>query len=184
MSESAVAGNYAETLVELAAREDAVEEFGDWLAEMVAFYRNEEDVRRFFDTPRVTLEEKKAAIRSAFGDQAPETFVRFLLVVLEKGRHRALPAIRERYRELVDEREGRIHATVTLVREPEEKTKEFITEGLTEAVGRQVLPRFRTDEEVLGGLVVRMGDQVMDGSLRRRLADLKKQMLDDEGPSG
>lgn len=177
MSDGAVAGNYAETLLELAAREEAVEDYGDWLAEMAAYYRNEADVRRFLDTPRVTVDEKKEAIRSAFGDRAPENFVHFLLVVLDKGRHRLLPAMEERYRELVDEREGRVHATVTLSREPDEATKERVASRLSEIVGRRVVPHFRTDEEVVGGIVVRMSDQVMDGSLRRRLDDLKRELL-------
>lgn len=184
MSETAVAGNYAETLLELAARDDAVDEYGDWLAEMAAYYRNEVDVRRFLDTPRVTLEEKKEAIRSAFGDRAPETFVHFLLVVLDKGRHRVLPAIEKRYRDLVDEREGRVHATVTLAREPDEQTKERVAGRLSDIVGREVVPHFRTDENVVGGIVVRMADQVMDGSLRRRLDDLKRELLAGEAVSG
>ena len=184
MSVTAVAGNYAETLLELASREDAVEAYGDWLGEMAAYYRNEVDVRRFLDTPRVTLAEKKEAIREAFGDRAPENFVHFLLVVLEKGRHRHLPAIEKRYRELVDEREGRVHATVTLAREPDEDTRERVAERLSEIVGRRVVPHFRTDEDVLGGIVVRMEDQVMDGSLRRRLDDLERQLLEGETAAG
>lgn len=184
MSESAVAENYAETLLELASREDAVEAYGEWLGEMAAYYRNENDVRRFLDTPRVTQAEKKEAIREAYGDRAPANFVHFLLVVLEKGRHRALPAIEKRYRELVDERQGRVHATVTLAREPDEATRERVTERLSEVVGRRVVPHFRTDEDVLGGIVVRMEDQVMDGSLRRRLNDLERQLLEGETAGG
>lgn len=180
MSQTAVVRNYAEALLELAVREDAVGAFGEHLSEMAALYRLEEDVRRFLETPRVTLEEKKEAIREAFGEEAPEAFVRFLLVLLDKGRQRRLPQIEKEYRSLVDEREGRVHATVTLAREPDDEFREEIVGALAGVTGKEIVPHFRVDEEILGGVVIRLEDHVMDGSLRRRLSDLEDRLLEDE----
>lgn len=178
MSRSAVVRNYAEALLELAAREGEEERYGRLLAEMATSYREEDDVRRFLQTPRVTLDEKKGALREAYGGRAPEPFVRFLLLVLDKGRQGLLPDLDGAYRELLDEREGRVHAMVTLTEAPGDELEERIRRGLSEAVGRDVLPHFRVDASIVGGIVVRMGDRVMDGSLRRRLADLKRGMLE------
>lgn len=184
MSQSAVVRTYAETLLELALREDAVDRFGEHLSELASYYRLEEDVRRFLETPRVGLEEKKAAIREAYGESAPEAFVRFLMVLLDKGRQRYLPRIHEEFRDLVDEREGRVHATVTLAREPEDDFREEIAEALTGVVGKEVIPHFRVDEDILGGVVVRLEDHVMDGSLRRRLSDLQERLLEGRETTG
>lgn len=181
MSETAVVRNYAEALLELASRDDAVEAYGERLAEVAALYRLEEDVRRFLETPRITLEEKKEAVRDAWGGRAPEAFVRFLMVLLDKGRQRRVPRIEEEFRRLVDEREGRVHATVTLAREPDEGFREEIVGALAGATGMEIVPHFRVDEEVLGGVVIRIADHVMDGSLRRRLSDLEDRLLDEEG---
>lgn len=181
MSRAAVVRNYAEALLEIAAREDAVEAYGEHLSEVAALYRLEEDVRRFLDTPRISLEEKKDAVRDAWGGQTPERFVRFLLVVLEKGRQRQLPRIADAYGDLVDERQGRVHATVTLAREPGEEFRREISEALDGVVDRSVVPHFRVDQEILGGIVIRMEDHVMDGSLRRRLSDLESTLLEDRG---
>lgn len=176
MSQSAVVRNYAETLLELGARDGAVETYGDWLAEVATLYRDEPEFRLFLETPRVTLEEKKGAVRESL-QEAPERFLRFLLVVLDKRRHRFLPRIRERYRELVDEREDRIHATVTLAEEPDAELREEIGRELSETLDQEVIPHFRVDGEIVGGIVVRVGDRVMDGSLRRRLLRMKRQMM-------
>lgn len=180
MSRTAIVGNYAEVLLELAAREGGVDVYGDWLADLSASYRHERQFRLFLDTPRVALEEKKEALREALGDEAPEPFVRFVLLMLDKGRHRFLPEVEKRYRELMDERRGRVHATITVAREPSQELEEEIARALTGIVGQEVVPRFRTDEDLVGGLVVRVGDHVMDGSLQRRLADLKQRLLRQE----
>ena len=177
MSQAAVVDNYAETLLELASREEAADRYAGLMEELAAFYRNERDVRLFLDTPRVPLEEKKAALRSTFEGRAPEPFIRFLLLTLDKGRQRLIPRIAERFRELLDEREDRVHATVTLAREPDEELRETIRRELSDVADREVVPHFRVDEKVIGGVVVRMKDRVMDGSLRRRLQGLKRQLL-------
>ena len=161
MSRTAVVGNYAEALLELATRRGEEEGYADWLGGLAASYRHE----------------KKASVREALGEDAPEPFVRFVLVMLDKGRQRLLPEVAERYGELLDERRGRIHATISMAREPGEELREEISRTLSDVVGQEVVPRFRTDEDLLGGFVVRMGDEVMDGSLRRRLADLKGRLL-------
>lgn len=180
MSRSAVVGNYAGALLDLAIREGEEEAYGDWLAALTAAYRQEREFRLFLDTPRVVQEDKKRAVREALGEAAPEPFLRFFLVMLDKGRHRYLPEVEERYRQLLDERRGRVHATISLAREPSEELREEVARALTDIVGQEVVPRFRTDRDLVGGMVVRMHDRVMDGSLRRRLADLKQRLLRNE----
>lgn len=178
MSRAAVARNYAETLLELASREDAVELFGERLGEIASLYRDDESFRRFLATPRVALEDKKRVVREALGEEdTPELFTRFLLVVLEKRRQGHLPGIAAAYRDAVDEREGRVHAAITLAEEPDEELRREIAEGVAAALETEVVPHFHTDERIVGGMVVRVGDRVLDGSLRRRLSDLETRLL-------
>lgn len=180
MSRSAVVTNYAKTLLELAAREGAVDAYRRWLDEVSALHRDEPDFRQFLDTPRISLAAKKAVLQEVLGEEAPRDFVRFLLLLLDKGRHGILGEIGEEFHELLEEREGRVHATVTLAREPDEELRELVGSGLEKVTGREVVPHFRADEDIVGGIVMRVGDTVMDGSLRRRLADLKYQLLTNE----
>lgn len=178
MSETAVGENYAGALLELATRRDAAEAYGGYLAEVASLYREEPTFRLFLDTPRVAEERKKAVLREVLADRVPEPFLHFLLVVLEKRRQRSIPRIEEAYRDLLDERFGRVHANVTLALEPDDELREEITEGLSALLDREVEANFRTDEDIVGGILVRFEDKVMDGSLRRRLQSLRRRLLD------
>lgn len=184
MSRSAIAENYADTLLELATREGEADAYGDHLADLVALERAEPDVARFLETPRIDLADKKRILREALSDRVPEMFIRFVLVVVDKGRQRLLPDIEGAYRDLLDEREGRVHARVTLAREPDETLRREITEGLASALDREVVPHFHEDGRIVGGLVVRIGDRVLDGSLRRRLEDLRRRLVLEPAAAG
>ena len=129
MSVSAIAQNYAETLVLLAAREGEEERYGELLGEISAVYRDVEDFRRFLDTPGISGDDKRRALREAFSGRAPELFMRFLLVVLGKRRQRWLPAMDAAYRDLLDDRAGRLHATIRLSFEPDEALRTEIMNG-------------------------------------------------------
>ena len=183
MSTSAVAQNYAETLLELASREGEEDRYGELLATVAALYADAEQFRSFLDTPRIPAAEKKRTLREVFGGRVPPLFVNFLLVVVDKRRQRWLPAIEEAYRGLLDQKAGRVHATVRLTFEPDEKLEAELVEALSEKLGAAVVPHFIEDERILGGVIVRVGDRVMDGSLRRRLDDLRATLVRSDGRS-
>ena len=120
---TAIGRNYAATLFELASREDALEPYGELLAQIATVYRETPAFRSFLETPRVSQAEKQEAIRASLGDRAPEMFLRFLLVVLEQRRQRALPAMARAYDAMLDERLGRTRATVTLACGPGDRLR-------------------------------------------------------------
>jgi len=72
---------------------------------------------------------------------------------------------------------NRVHAGVTLAAVPDARLEKQIVERLGRALGREVRAHFRSDRGILGGVVVRVGDRVFDGSLRRRVAALRRQLL-------
>ncbi len=177
MSRTAVARNYAETLLELASREDAAEDYMAYLAEVAGLARTEPMFRAFLETPTITIDEKRTALRAAFGDRYPELFVRFFLVMLEKGRQGLLTEIEEAYHSLLDVRSGRLRVSVTLASEPDTDLREMLVANLSRVLDREVMAEFGEDENIIGGLIIRVGDQVMDGSLRRRLHTLRRSLL-------
>jgi F-type H+-transporting ATPase subunit delta len=108
---------------------------------------------------------------------APVSFVRFLQVVVQRGRQYLLTGIAEEYELLVDLHLNRVHAVVATARPVDEKLAAAIGKRLTEVFAKEVLPHFRADPALLGGIVVRVGDRVFDGSLRRKLKLLQHRML-------
>lgn len=184
MSRVAVARTYAEALLELAAREGAEEAYGERLAEVAGVFREEAGFRRFVETPRVPLAEKGAALRAAFGDRLPVPFLRFLLVALDKRRLGLLPEIEAAYRERLDRRLGRVRAAVTLTVEPDAELREEVRRVLARVLEREVVPTFRRDGTILGGVVVRVEDRLLDASLRRRLQQMRRILLQEGAPAG
>lgn len=184
MSRYGVARNYADTLYSLAEREGEQEEWLAMLGEIGSLYRESPSFRAFLHTPRVAPAEKKQLLRSVLGDRYPEPFVRFLQVVLDKRRQGLLPLMEEAYREILNERTGRVHASVTLPFEADASFRAELEKALTGLLEGEVSADFRTDEEIIGGLVVRVKDRVLDGSVRRRLQLMRRALLEEGAARG
>ncbi len=177
MRDVTIARNYAETLVALATRAGELASWGEMIHEVTAAVEQDDRLRRFLQSPRVSADEKNAIIGRAFQDRFPRLFVRFLQAVITHRRQHLIPQIAAEYHTLLDEMHGRVHALVTVAREPDDATREAIEQRLSRVMQKTVVPRFVVRPDILGGAVVRIGDVVMDGSIRRKLSRLRQQML-------
>ncbi len=184
MRAEVIARNYAETLLDLAERAggpDAVEEYGaamDEVAELLADGR----VREFLATPRVTAQAKKDALVAALGSRVPAPFLRFLQVVVDKRRQGQLAEIAAQFRQLVDERAGRVRVGVEISHAPDAALQAEIGQALANRLGKVVIPSFTVNPDLLGGVVVRIGDEILDGSVRSRAQGLRRRLLAAELP--
>lgn len=175
-----VAKSYAQTLLELAQRHGGaptVEEYGramELLSESLADPR----VREFLSTPRVDADTRKRVLRGALEGKVPELFLRFVMVVVDKRRQPLLPDIAAEYRGLTDEMAGRVRVQVEISHAPDDALRQQIADALARRLGKEVIATFTLKPELLGGMVVRMGDEILDGSIRTRAAHLKRRMMD------
>ena len=176
MSASAVARNYAATLFELAARDGSEAEYGRLIEEIGDLYANVPDFRRFLEVPAVSLFEKKETIQAALSGMAPDLFIRFLLIILDRHRQRALPGIARAYRDLLDEKAGRVRATVTLPFEADDRVRSEVVSALERRFEQEVVPEFHEDPKILGGVIIRVGDELLDASLRRQLEQMRREL--------
>jgi F-type H+-transporting ATPase subunit delta len=186
MGPTIIARNYAETLFTLALRhggDSTVDEYATAIEEVAELLRREPLVREFLETPRVGVESKKRALKASFQGRVPDLFLRFLLVVVEKRRQDLIRAIADQYHELVDEARGRVRAEIDLAREPDDRLRRTIVEALERRLEKTVVPTFRIDPSLLGGIVIRVGGQILDGSLRRRSAGLRRRLLEARVPA-
>lgn len=177
MRNPTVARSYAAALFELGQEHDEARAYADAFGALEEALIDDR-VRRFLETPKVDVPDRQAVLRTVLDGRVPDRFLRFLLVVVAKGRQALLPEMRTEYRELLDAALGRIHADVTLAREPDAEAERLLGERLSALLGKEVLPHVTVNPAILGGLVVRYGDRAMDGSLRRQLVTLKRQMMD------
>ncbi|MEX2109096.1 MAG: ATP synthase F1 subunit delta [Gemmatimonadaceae bacterium] len=179
MNDATIGRNYAETLLVLAQRngEKAQEEWGALIEALGTAMREDRRLRTFLESPKISAAQKIEVLGKALGKRVPRPFLRFLETLVGKRRQMLIPAIAIEYRALIDESEDRVHANVTVAREPAAAEREALTKQLSRLFGKRVVPHITLNAAILGGVIVKVGDTVMDGSVRRRLATLKSRMI-------
>ena len=176
MRDETVARNYAEALFELAQRHEGIDAYGQYIRTVASLLDENPSFRLFLETPRIDAEDKKAVVRKAFGE-FPAPMTNFLLVTIDKRRQRLLRQIARAYADLVDEHMNRAHVDVTVAREMTDETKDRVAARLSELLGKTAIPHVRVEPGIIGGIVVRAGDTIYDGSIRRRLARMRRQLV-------
>ena len=176
MRTETVARNYAEVLFQLGERSGKVEFYAELMDAVAAAVEQTPRVEAILMSPRVPKAEKARILGGALRD-APREFVLFLQALVRRGRQQILRPISVEYMNLLDQKLDRVRAGVTLARAPDEKLKRAIQDALSRQMGKQVIPAFSVDPEIMGGTIVRVGERVLDGSLRRRMTKLRRQLL-------
>lgn len=177
MRDITIARSYAETLVELARRAGDLDGWGAMIDEVANAVTSDQRLLRFLETPRITARAKNEVIGRAFADRLPRLFVRFLQAVVSQRRQHLIGEIAFEYHAITDELAGRVHADVTVAQPADPALAQSITQQLSRVLGKTVVPHFNVRPDILGGTIVRVGDTVMDGSVRHRLAKLRSNML-------
>lgn len=177
MRATTIARNYAEALLALARKANDLEGWAVAINGVVTAIESDARLRNFLAAPQVSASQKNAVIAKAFGGTLPAPMVRFLQKLVENRRQLLLSTIALEYSNLVDESTGRIHAQVTLSREPSDADRNVVAAQLSRAFAKTVVPHVTVNPDILGGVIVRVGDRVMDGSVRKRLKTLKTRII-------
>ena len=177
MREPTIAKNYAEALLDLAQKDGDLAKWGRLIDQFAEAMNSDAKLAGFLASPRIAGADKNRVLSQALEGQVPATFLKFLQAMVKNRRQMLIPQVATQYHALVDVVENRVHAAVTVAKAASEADQKSIAERLSKVVGKTVVPHFYVNPAVLGGLVVRVGDTVLDGSVRRRLARLKSQML-------
>lgn len=182
MKSATIARNYAEALFLAAERRGAadIERYGRLIDAVAGAVQGEERIAAALESPRVAKAMKAALLERALGGVTPPEFVRFLQAVVRRGRQGLLGEIAQEYQGLVDVKLDRVHAGVVLAESPDARLEKQIVERLVTALGKEVRAHFRADRTILGGVLIRVGDRVYDGSIKRKLAVLRRKMLTGE----
>lgn len=176
MRASSIARNYAEALLELARRANAPDAWGALILAIASAVRDDVRLRNFLAAPQISATEKREVIAKAFGRSLPRPMVHFLQKLIDNRRQNLIPEIATEYANLLDAAEGRVHAQVTVARESSDAERTAIATQLSQKLGKTVVPHLTVNPDILGGVIVRIGDTVMDGSVRRRLATLRTRL--------
>lgn len=170
-----IAEVYARSLFEVAKEQDLLDTIREQLKEFTQAVNDNRDLQIFFFSPYFSTEEKKEALQKTVQDAEP-IFVNFLEALIERHRMPAIFRIRDRFQDLWDEENQLLPVQVTSAIELDESIIDNIGARIGEQTGRQVELSSKVDPDILGGIVLRVGNSILDASIRNRLDQLRKQV--------
>ena len=178
MSAAKIARRYAKAFVELSTTAGQVEADGAKLQSFVALWGSHDGIREVLRSPIVSLEEKHAVLAKVSEALGIQGLVRnFLRVLLENGRLQEIPEIGQAVARLRDEAAGRLRATVSSAAPMSDDELQRIQRALEKLTSRSVTVEAEVDESLIGGVVTRIGNTVLDGSVRTQLAKMHERLL-------
>lgn len=177
MRELGISKNYAEALLVLATKANATDDWGGLIHALAGAVEQDVALRRFLEAPQVSASQKSAIIGKGLAGKAPASFIRFVQKLITNRRQMLIPQVAAAYTDLLDTAAGRVHARVTFAKAVSDADRDAIATQLSKILKKTVVPHVTVNPQILGGVVVRVGDTVMDGSVRRRLGAVRARML-------
>ena len=177
MSVSALTRRYAKALVELGVEQKAVESYGDELARVKDVLSQEELLRQLLDSPTLDLKKKEAMLADLCkAMELSEGMVKFLGLLLSKGRIGFLSQIEESYRSQADELSGIMTAKITAAVELDDVQQQAIATGLEKQTGKQIALTVEVNADLIGGLQTEIGGRLFDGSVKTQLKRIEESL--------
>ena len=165
---------YAQAIFELAMEQDQLDQWAGDLG-LVDQVLQDDEFRSFLKHADVPSPDKIRAVETVLRDVHP--LVRNLVdVLITKGLVDLLPEVHQAYGEYLDEHRGRQRVEVTSAIPLEDQERQSITRFLAALIQKEVVVSTEVDESILGGVVIRIGDRLLDGSTRARLEDLRNRL--------
>ncbi len=164
---------YAKALLGVGKKNGSIDSLVEELDAVVSAVNQLPKFQAALESPRVQIDGKLGMIDKAFGKKVSKDLIHFLKVVGNKGRFDCLGAIGSAAHKMHDEMAGRVEATLTTASSVEESVRENVAKKLTGILGKTVNLKAVVDPEIIGGMVVRVGDTVYDGSVVNRLAQVR-----------
>ena len=170
-----IAQVYARSLFEVASDQDKADDVREQIAQFADALEEDRGLSTFFFSPYFSTEEKKDGLHKAV-DGAEPIFMNFLELLLEKHRMPVLHRIRRDYEELWREANKLLPVQVTTAIELDEKIVKELGDRISEQTGQKVELTASVQPDIIGGLVLRVGNSILDASIRNRLEQLRRQV--------
>ena len=172
---SKVSKRYAKALFSLGQEDGNFEEYGQELSDFETFYRDNDDFRQVIVNPVFAVEDRRKVLQVVLDKSNFSGVVKnFLNLLLDKNRIGVIEAITAYYSELTDDVSGIARAEIITARPLKEEALGKIERSLEGLTSKKIKPEVREDKDLIGGIVVKIGDLVLDGSVKAQLEGLKE----------
>lgn len=172
-----LARKYGTAIFEIANEDNKLEEYGRELADVSQALFAQAELKDFLTNPQIQPEDKKQVLLRLLKDQVSSMMMHFLLLLVDKRRIVLLEAINDCYQELSNKAQGIIVADVTTAYELKAELRSRLSSKLESVTGKKIQLRTHQDQSIIGGVVVKIGDTRIDGSVIGRLQALKAELM-------
>ncbi|KUO51295.1 MAG: hypothetical protein APF76_17610 [Desulfitibacter sp. BRH_c19] len=176
MSNLAVAKRYGQALFELASEKNILDQLEKELTEVMQVIEESDELKKVVEHQLMNAELKQEIFRKIYSDNISSTTLNFLLLILHKRREIALGQIVNQFINLANEAKGIVKAQVKSATLLSPEHLEELRESLVKMTGKNILLEVTIDEKLMGGVVVRIGDRIIDGSVSTKLKMLEKHL--------
>lgn len=163
---------YAKALLGLSDKPKEVDKYVDQLSNVAEVVRDMPKLQAIFESPQIGVDQKTALIEKSFGGMEKKV-VNFLKVLARNGRFNCLTATAASAEKLRDATAGRVQGELTTAAEVDKAVAKRIADRLSKVIGKEVKLTTKVDSDVIGGMVIRIGDTVYDGSVVNQLAQVR-----------
>ena len=171
-----IANRYAEALFQLSEEENITKEIYNELHDVVEVIKNNKELDNVLKSPLVAKNEKTQLIEALFNNKINNNLKNFLKILVEKGRISYLKSIELTFKELLNDKHNIIEGTVISAIALTEKQVKELEEKLSKKYNKNVTLENEVDQSILGGVLVRLGNTQIDGSVKTRLNNIKDQL--------
>ena len=175
MPAGASARRYAQAVFQIAVESGELERWLDDLTQLADSITNEE-FRQTMSAPRISMAQKESLIRESLGSSVGPLALNLMCLLASRGQVQVLPGIADSFQEMLDAHQGIERAEVVSAVSLSDAQRDQVARMLNDLSGKDVRLTTRVDPEILGGLVIRIGDRVMDGSARARLQNMRREL--------
>ncbi len=169
---------YAQALLEMAQGANALDDVADEVAQLRAMLDESADLARLLASQILTIEERAGSLEQIFKGRVHDLVYRFLLVVNDKQRTAQLGDILDAFKLLLDQKRDLIEVDAFVAEELLEGDADEVATAVGAAIGKHVTLRQHVQPHLLGGLKLRIGDQLLDGSVLAQLKIIKRRLIE------
>ncbi|MFP4015938.1 MAG: ATP synthase F1 subunit delta [Halanaerobiales bacterium] len=178
MIENEIAKKYSLALFNLGKENSSLIEYRDELEAFVKTLKENPDLKRFLSHPRVRVEDKKKTIEKIFADNLSRNISNFVRLLIDRRREMYIELIYKNFLNLVNKEKDIIEVEVTSAIELSEELKNSLEKKLDKLLDKkEIIIKEKVDPEIIAGMIVKIGDNVIDGSFRSRLDSLKNNIM-------